>query len=183
MIPAGYMAKRVAERPAWLSAAITDVYSVSGCISPDFGDFIHHWRHNGYWLFDSPTLIEELCREQSIDLAGTRLFYFEVADRQFDREWLPFSPEPSFETRVREPERKVLEGFDVVSFYAQTTPECSPLSCNSLASEIPVNAHCLLDSEQEAIALVESGRLELAEPGPYRVFAVYSAGIPWPPRA
>jgi hypothetical protein len=182
-VPAGYMAKRVTERPAWLNADVADVYSVSGCISHVFARFIDYWRHNGYWLFDWPGIIEELSREQSIDLRGTKLFYFEVFDRQFNGEWLPFSPETSFETRVIEPPGKRLEGFDVVSFYAETSPECSPLSCNSLASEISVNQHCLLDSEREAIALIESGRLEHAEPGPYRIFAVYSVDMAWPPDA
>jgi hypothetical protein len=46
-------------------------------------------------------------------------------------------PAAAFVTQVREPGERVLEGFDVVSFYAETSPECSPLSCNSLASKSP----------------------------------------------
>ena len=57
MFPAGYMAKRVAARPDWLPAArVSSIYSVSGCISKDFTDYIKFWKHNGYWLFDSPDL-------------------------------------------------------------------------------------------------------------------------------
>jgi hypothetical protein len=181
MIPAGYMAKRVTERPAWLDAAVRDIYSVSDCISPAFADFINYWRHNGYWFFNSPEGIEQLAGEHSIALQGTKLFYFEVFEQQYDDDWQPFPADASFETRVSEPDSKQLEGFDVVSFSGQTTPECSPLSCNSLASELPVNEHCLLRSQQEAMDLIESGRLERAEPGPYRLFAVYSVGTPWPP--
>jgi hypothetical protein len=55
MIPVGYMAKRVCRTPDWLGAPhVIDVYSVSGCISENFADYIQYWRHNGYWLFDSP---------------------------------------------------------------------------------------------------------------------------------
>lgn len=54
MIPAGYMAKRVVRKPDWLTTnRVEDIYSVSGCISKDFADYITFWKHNGYWLFDS----------------------------------------------------------------------------------------------------------------------------------
>lgn len=69
--------------------------------------------------------------------------------------------------------RKQLLGFDVVSFDAQTTPECSPLSCNNLAESIDVNEHCLLPSFESAKQLLESGTFDNSEPGPFRVFAVY----------
>ncbi|OQW33412.1 MAG: hypothetical protein A4E19_03115 [Nitrospira sp. SG-bin1] len=36
------------------------------------------WKHNGYWFFDSPEVIEQVAREESIDLAGTKIFYYEV---------------------------------------------------------------------------------------------------------
>ena len=41
MKPAGYMAKRVAKKPeGWLGERVVDVYSVSGCISKDFADYV-----------------------------------------------------------------------------------------------------------------------------------------------
>ena len=181
MIAAGYMAKRVADRPGWLGVGISDIYSVSNCISPDFADFINFWRHNGFWFFDSPEIIDQLAAEHEIDLSGTKLFYYQVLEEQFNEDWTPFSPDASMTTQVSEPREPVLEGFDVVSFYVESSPECSPLSCNSLASEVRVNQHCLLSSEREARELIESGRLEHAEPGPYRIFAVYSVDTPWPP--
>jgi hypothetical protein len=37
MIPAGYLAKRVAMKPEWLDAEqVTDIYSISGRVSQDF---------------------------------------------------------------------------------------------------------------------------------------------------
>ena len=85
MVPAGYMYKRVASRPGWLKADSVDkVYSLSGCISRDFADYINYWKHNGYWLFDSPEVIEGIAKEENIDLSGTTLFYYEAYEYEFD---------------------------------------------------------------------------------------------------
>lgn len=177
MIEAGYMAKKVASRPDWIQAPrVTDVCSVSSCISAAFCDYIGHWKHNGYWLFDSPSVIAEIARAESIDLSVHQIFYYEVHEQQFDeplRRWQPFAPEAAFTTRVSAPERKELLGFDVVSFSAQTSPECSPLSCNRLAETIEVNEHCLLRSLEQARHLLENGAFHNSEPGPFRIFAVY----------
>jgi hypothetical protein len=174
------MAKRVVARPDWLPAErVSSIYSVSGCVSDNFTNYINFWKHNGYWLFDSPEAIIEIARENGIDVAETVLFFYEVHELQFDSgEWMRFEPEPSFGTNVSVPEAKVLEGYDVVTFAAQTSPECSPLSCNSLASEVETNSRCLLPSFEQARKLLENGTFDDSEPGPYRIFAVYS--VAWP---
>jgi hypothetical protein len=174
------MAKRVVERPDWLPAErVSSIYSVSGCVSKNFAKYITFWKHNGYWLFDSPEVIIELARANGIELAETLLFFYEVHELQFDSgEWKSFEPEPSFRTNVSVPEAKVFEGYDVVTFYVQTSPECSPLSCNSLASEVETNSRCLLQSFEQAQKLLENGTFTDSEPGPYRIFAVYS--VAWP---
>lgn len=178
MTPAGYMAKRIHSRPEWLDAdSVVDVYSVSNCVSKSFADYINYWKHNGFWLFDSPAIIRQVAQEHSIDLTGTKLFYYEVYEAEFHEDkgcWETFAPEVSFTTNVVEPNSKHLEGYDVVTFYAGTSPECSPLSCNSVAKEIKTNQHCLLSSLAKARQLVEQGKFRNTEPGPYRVFAVYS---------
>ena len=172
------MYKRVVVRPDWLKAGtILDVYSLSNCISDAFADYINFWKHNGYWLFNSPGVIEEIAENEGIDLSGTTLFYYEVYEHEFDEkpnDWPTFTPEPSFETNVRVPTDKHLEGFDVTTFYAHTNPECSPLSCNSLAADIPVNEHCLFNTFEEAKEAIERGLFKNSEPGPYRIFAVYT---------
>jgi hypothetical protein len=149
MTPAGYVAKRLSKRPDWLNVAnVEDVYSVSSCVSEDFGDYIANWKHNGYWFFDSPEIIKNVTKENSIQLEGTSLFYYEAYEMEFDSEgWEPRSPETSFPTNVVLPLRKRLEGFDAVSFSAGTNPECSPLSCNSMAAKptrIPIVCSSLL---------------------------------------
>ena len=63
MIPIGYMYKRIVLRPDWLKAdAVVDVYSLSGHMSEDFADYINYWKHNGYWLINSPEVMEDLAR-------------------------------------------------------------------------------------------------------------------------
>lgn len=181
MIPAGYMAKRVSKRPDWIKAArVTDVYSVSHCISEDFGDYINFWKHNGFWLFDSPEAILTVAQENSIGLQGTSLFYYEVYDLEFDGEnWRRFGPEPSIPTDVLVPPIKQLKGFDVVTFWCKTSPECSPLSCNGLAEELSTNPHCLFASFEEAKINLDKGKFKNSEPGPYRIFSVYSVDWAW----
>jgi len=45
MVPAGYMAKRVVARPDWLPAErVSSIYSVSGCVSENFADYINFWE-------------------------------------------------------------------------------------------------------------------------------------------
>lgn len=178
MTPAGYMAKKVVKRPDWLKAdAVEDLYSVSGCISEYFADYIPHWKHNGYWFFDSVESIRSLAREHSISLEDCRVFYYEVFEREFNDEtdrWESFGPEESFKTSVVPPAKRQLEGYDVVTFTVHTSPECSPLSCNGAATAVLTNRHCLLSSLDEAKALVEGGAFENTEPGPFRIFAVYT---------
>lgn len=178
MTPAGFIAKQIHSSPDWLKAdAVADIYSVSNCVSAAFCDYIPHWKHNGYWLFDSPALIRDIAAAEKLDLSGQKFFYYEVYEQQFDdkrRVWEPFSAETSFPTDVQVPTEKKLEGFDVVSFYALSAPECSPLSCNHMAESIPVNEHCLLATFAQAKQLIETGAFNDCEPGPYRIFAVYS---------
>jgi hypothetical protein len=181
MIPVGYMAKRICGSPDWLKALnVVDIYSVSACITEYFiNDYIPLWKHNGYWLFDSPEIIRAVAQKNSIDLQGTTLFYYEAYEMEFaEAGWRSFSPEPSFPTNIVQPSEKRLEGFDVVTFWAGNAPECSPLSCNGLAEELHTNSHCLFESFEEAETSLNSGRFEGAEPGPYRIFAVCS--VDWP---
>jgi hypothetical protein len=176
MRPIGYLYKRVAPRPDWFKApGVDDIYSLSGCISRDFADYIHYWKHNGFWLFDSPSIIRSLAVEHAISLEGATLFYYEAYELEYDEtEWRPFEPEASFVTNVLLPREKTLEGYDAASFYAGASPECSPLSCNGVAVTVPTNRHCLFRSFEEAMAAIESNVFEGGEPGPYRIIAVYT---------
>src|SRR5258708_3070883 len=119
---------------------VTDVYSVGGCVNEDFADYTKFWKHNGFWLFDSPQIIKSVAQDNSIDIAGTLLFYYEVYEKEFDgKAWAQFQADESIPIAVAQPQMKRLEGFDVVTFYGRNAPEHSPLSCNGLGKEIPTN--------------------------------------------
>ena len=99
----------------------------------------------------------------------------EAYEMEFNEDhWSPWSAEPSFPTNVVLPSTKQLEGFDVVTFSARTNPECSPLSCNSMAEDLHTNIHCLFESFDEAKRSLDDGLFKNVEPGPYRIFSVYS---------
>ncbi len=178
MLAIGYMYKQVTARPDWIKApSVSDAYSLSSCISPYFAEYIDYWKHNGYWLFDSPQIIEALAAEHSISLEGMKLFYYEAHEEEFDDsqgKWVPYQPEASFITAIEAPNSKTLEGFDVTSFTQGNSPECSPLSCNSCAESLSTNSHCLFSTFEEAVYAIENGAFENSEPGPYRIIAVYS---------
>jgi hypothetical protein len=178
MTPAGYMAKKAVKRPDWIEAPqVDDVYSVSGCISEYFADYINFWKHNGYWFFDSAEIIISLAEEHSISLGSCKLFYYEVFEEEFNHQtgkWEAFQRDEGFPTSVVVPLTKRLEGYDVVTCSVHTSPECSPLSCNNLAATIMTNRHCLFASFEEAKAHIEGHGFDNSEPGPFRIFAVYS---------
>jgi hypothetical protein len=155
-----------------------DVWSVSSCISENFANYFDFWMHNGFWLFNSSEEIEKLAADNGIELTGTSLCYYEVYNQQYDdndkRSWSPVTPDSSFVTNIVRPSAQTLLGFDVVSFYVQTSPECSPLSCRHFAEELPVNSHCLFSTFAGARETLELGRLDDLYLGPYRILAVYS---------
>jgi len=176
----GYLFKRVAPKSDWLNAPVVErIFSLSGCISENFADYVDYWKHNGFWLFDSPAIIRELARENGISLDGLTLFYYEVYELQYESEpgepgrWTEFEPW-AFPTAVEIPDNGALEGFDVVSFWCGNAPEHSPLSCNGLAEKIRTNRNCLLQSLEVARDALNAGRFEHSEPGPYRIIAVYT---------
>lgn len=97
--------------------------------------------------------------------------------------WLvPGSTDPSqaFDARLPPlpngpgPQDYNILGYDVVEIDASTIPVFghSPLSCNYLARDIPVNKYCLVDSEDEAQRLAERFNREQPEPGTYFVVRV-----------
>jgi hypothetical protein len=177
MTPAGYLFKRVSARPAWMSEAhhIAEIHAVSSCISENFADYIQHWQHNGFWLFDSPDAMRTIAAAQRIDLAALTLFYYEIYPLQFHeagRNWSPIVPDAP--VHVVSPTAKVFSGYDVCSFSQRNRPECSPLSCNRLCETLPVNRHCLFDTLDAAKAALDWGAFDHSEPGPFRIFAVFT---------
>lgn len=105
------------------------------------------------------------------------MFYYEVYEQEFDdakSTGVRTRAIGHFPTNIRSPEKKTLAGFDVVTSVTRNSPECSPFSCNSLANEIQTNSHCLVPIFETTKQLVEMGMFNNSEPGPYRIFAVYT---------
>lgn len=179
MIPLGYMLKKVESPPpaGWSkSSTVTAIHSVSNCLSSNFADYIPLWKHNGWWLFDTPEAVRESAANLGIAPDTLTLFYYEAFDQEYDDEdgcWHAFGPEPSLATKVLPPVSSSLSGFDVVTFSEGSSPECSPLSCNGLADELPVNGFCLFDNFEDAHAALARDDFKNSEPGPYRIIAVY----------
>ena len=180
MIPIGYMYKRAFRQQGLLEMLkVEDLYSVSDCLAEPFADYSPFFRHNGHGLFDSPAVMRALAAELSISLEDLALFYYEAHEAQYDEEqarWIPITPEASLPTDVEPPTARTLEGFDVVTWNSGAGAECSPLSCNGIAEEVPTNMHCLLPSLEAAVQAIESGKFANSEPGPFRIIAVYSVG-------
>jgi len=140
-------------------------------------NFIPLWKHNGWWMFDDPATLWSIAAEQNVDLSALAMLYYEAYENEFDDEkmkWLPIRPEGAFRTNVVVQAKASLRGYDVVTYSVHASPECSPLSCNSVAEKIPTNRYCLLDAQEPAIAALEGNQFDHTEPGPYRIIAVYA---------
>ncbi len=176
MIELGYMAKLIENCPQWLGVShVRDIYSVANCVSHDFCDYIGSWEHNGFGFFNSPSEIRSVAAEQKIELADAALVYYRGYDRQFDAAeggWRSYAGEKP--GSVMPPSAAQLLGHDIVTYSMQNAPECSPLSCNGLAKEVPVNEYCLIDSLDDAIDQLERGVFNHSEPGPFRIIAVHA---------
>lgn len=189
----GYGLKHVLSRPDWLDcASVEHVSSVSRCIStePYTDERFKRWAFNASGWYDTP----ELAQLDVIAAVPCRMFAYALFSFEFEGEAmrhvsvgmllstdtrrLPAGPNPGF----------AFLGYDVVSgrcggrqnaASAGLAPvmagfDCSPLSCNSMAREHPVNRHCLLDHWDDAVAAATRFAKEEPEPGPYYIFAVYA---------
>lgn len=173
MLAAGYFARRVAQAPEHLRApGVREICSVSECMSPGADGWIAAWRHNGLGWFnrvaDAVGVVPEAQRGEF------RLFAYRIHPDVFrgaTRATLSLPgdvhPEPL-------PEGFRSIGFDSASRSSAQglSLECSPLSCNGLATDLPVNEHCLFPSLDAAIAGAQRFAAEQPEPGDYYVVEV-----------
>jgi hypothetical protein len=190
MIPAGYAAKRPIARPLdWEPMAslthITEICSVSNCMAVNTppGWFWDGNDDNKFWMANSPDVIVNIARAEEADLRGTRLYYYEAHDLEYDDtesppQWLPYLSASGPGPVVR-PDVMTLVGYDVVAYSVGSAPGCSPLSCNAIAAEVVTNAQCLYATFEEAMSALENGIFLNSEPGPFRIFAVYLCAPDW----
>jgi hypothetical protein len=69
-----------------LAKQIESVYTLGDCpgnCTHDFYDYITLWKHNGYWLFNTPEELQEIAIEHQLDLSQMTLFYCEAYELEF----------------------------------------------------------------------------------------------------
>ena len=173
MILGGYFPKLVQPRPEWIGQPrVTEVCSVSNCVSDGPEGWIDKWLHN--WLGWFNTVADARSVVPPEESTRYRVFAYRLAP-SFYRQG---QPEPVIIPEDVKPEplpRDFISlGFDVYSKSMDSIlgPECSPLSCNSMASEFQVNDHCLLTTLEEAQNAAARFSVEQPEPGSYYVAEV-----------
>jgi hypothetical protein len=173
MIDAGYFALRVAATPTWLGVAnVRDVCSASHHVSSAPDGWLERWLHNGFgWFNRASDAFAVVPADQTPEF---RLFAYRIYPRRFsegadhDFAW----PEDVHPEPIPDAFRSL--GFDSVSKSMESVLgfECSPLSCNSMATELAVNEHCLFASLEAAVAGATRFSTEQPEPGDYYVVEV-----------
>ena len=180
MIPAGYLLKRIAPPPDYLSGAnADDVCSVSGCVNDDIVDLYGQWKQNEFGVASTPDILWSLAASDGCDTSDANLFYYEAYEQELDsdgvsfdpKNWRPLIPSNNSSIPLLVPPKAKLVGYDVVVF--GDTLEHSPLSCQSIAAEVTTNQHCLFKSFEEAKAAIEDGVFVDCKPGIYRIFSVH----------
>jgi hypothetical protein len=166
----GYIAKRVTPRPSNFELdTVREIASVSNCIAKRPDGWIDLWKHNDWWVYDSPELAREVARDLGVGdwpIVAYRVLpirFEESGERTIEVESTA-APMPGYFQRL---------GWDVASKSYSPDFECSPLSCNRRAVQIPVNALCLIETKEEAVEVARLFAREQPEPGAYFVVEVW----------
>lgn len=167
--PIGFLPKNTAIPTGWSSLRqVTEICSVSCHVNSTPDGCFERWVHNRLGFFS--TLADARAaiatHPESFVVFAYRLLMVRFAAGRQEA----LLPDDSLAESI--PCSFVSRGFDVVSRSVTSFFECSPLSCNGMADEVPVNSGCLVETVEEAIALAERFSLEQPEPGPYYVVEV-----------
>jgi hypothetical protein len=166
---AGYFPKKIMKRDEWLKAPhVSEIWSVSECMSKGPADWINKWLHNDLWLFDTVALAEAVIPTE--ERAETRVLAYRVWDRMFDAGQDVEAPLVMKDLPGPE-EHFVRVGFDAV-VRSHDAFGCSPLSCNGGAATFATNEACLFQSLEDALAGAREFSKGNWEPGPYWVVEV-----------
>lgn len=175
-VPGGYWGiKRTPNGDCVLDDRVKEIWSVSECSNGLANiSWMSGETHNGHWHYNFIPDLKEAFQQAGVS-EDYEIVYYEIYDQVFDDEkqaWIPLWQEDSFPTKVEVPKNAQYLGFDIVSFSARSTPECSPFSCNACSSEVAINEYCLCDWDLPRI-LEYMSQLKNAEPGPYKLYKVY----------
>ena len=171
----GYCAKQV------VTLQDREIASVSECIAKRPPDWVARWDFNRATCWDSESGALACVPADSPE--PYRLFAYRVLPLLFDasaearvigvNELFP-SDLPALPSGAP-PENYRKLGYDVVERNIAMGIlgfGCSPLSCNNMADEIPVNRFCLIGSLDAALAAARVFATGKAEPGPYVIVEV-----------
>jgi hypothetical protein len=177
----GYVPKRTAKTPDWLDvSAVFEICSASHCISKGPDDWTINDLLNEASLFDNEaTALSSVSEASRGDFEIYAFALYPVLIAETGERSLPI---PTLSVAPLPTDFRSL-GYDAVSNSGISGPinrtpdtiwfECSPLSCNSRATDFAVNEHCLLNSSLEAIQAAKEFAKVNAEPGPYLVAQVF----------
>jgi hypothetical protein len=165
----GYFPKTTAVPGGWMASdRVAEICSVSNCINSGPDGWIDKWLHNELGFFNTRTNAVAVTRGQT---DAFEIFAYRLLPRRFNEGKAEPVTIPQLQVESL-PSTFVSLGFDAVSKSVSSFFECSPLSCNNMAAELPVNRFCLLETLEEAIALAERCSRGEGEPGPYYVLEV-----------
>ena len=164
----GYFPKTTGVPGGWTASdRVEEICSVSNCINSGPEGWIDKWLHNELGFFNTQADAVAVTRGHAdpFEIFAYRLLPLRFKEGKAEPLTVPGLPvEPL-------PSSFVSLGFDAVS-KSVSFFECSPLSCNNMAAEAPVNRFCLLETFEEAMALAERCSRGEGEPGPYYVLEV-----------
>jgi hypothetical protein len=166
----GYFAKRRTLKPPFLGAPnVIEICSVSPCIAAPPHGWIEHWIHNDWYVYNSPDEARRIAKDDP-DQGDFAIYAYGLWPVAFAEDTQPLEIGVSPTALTEQFEHL---GFDVVSRDMTPMFECSPLSCNSMASEVPANEYCLLSSLEEAEKFARRCAKEQPEPGTYFIVDVW----------
>ena len=182
----GYLPKQVTaatgdmHAPAY--AGVEEICSVSECFAKSPPDWVDNWVHNtDTWLFDTPEAAwsvvpasdGERYRLYAYRLLPT-LFHESGEETEHPLPELTAVPIPDgfsrlgYDAVVRDPGGRDDGGWPMVPSFGH-----SPLSCNYMSAEYPVNRYCLVDDLDTAVPMARHFATGNCEPGAYCVVEVW----------
>jgi len=163
----GFCAKRKMTAP--FAGHVRQIASVSECLSKRPDDWVKRWDFNRATCWNTEAAAWACVPDDArpdFNLFAYRMVPLLMLDDLFPKD-LPTLPQ--------KPELLAYDqlGYDV----AERNPAilgfgCSPLSCNGMAENIPVNEFCLIGDLESALATARRFDTEHPEPGPYVVIEV-----------
>lgn len=166
----GYFPKTSAVPSGWTASdRVEEICSVSNYINSGPDGWIDKWLHNELGFFNTRSDAVAVTRDQA---DAYEIFAYRLLPRRFKDGKIEALTVPQLHVETL-PSSFVSLGFDVVSKSLGPFFECSPLSCNGMAVEAPVNRFCLLETLEEAMSLAERCSGGEGEPGPYYVLEVF----------